>query len=1101
MLSINLRKDMSRRPSDVSSMCWSCAMKQQRLYVSAIRPRTNKHSAHRRASFSNGSGAKLRSPSTVTSLRPGDAYPAAIPLRFSRRYHASSRLSQHVQSGHAPDAPVFNPAIHELDLEDQENERAKPISNIREQLKRWNDVHGHEKTLDFSEGDDVNEDGEASNSFTRLGDMDNFRRPREAEENERDDLSQIAQARADELDDYDPNHKFLRKGDLVELEFPHSERESIIAVFVRRVGTSPPQSQFYTVYGKWIHVAERQIQYAIPGWMDPDLIDPIIPFLPDQEVTDELHDRAQMFDLSVPRHVSAPLVSRMLKFQRESEDVYRKHATTLDSSHSLLAHATDLKFGSLEQISKKLIPSIAKDPKHMSLPALFAVRKALMRGGFAFGFDRRSHRLTGFIQIRSKEQVANVERVRNWMRQWQDDLANSVAASRKPRPIFSEGADHVNNFVTKVRGLIRKSRETREPTLQGRVAPSKKRFEITKDQNAVQVEYTVEFSSEDQQLIRFMEGWACSNLFLGLPRVEALPPLILQATGLYHEHPLSAQTGFLFLQEIGVLFPHENRVRFDQHLLLPVSQHSKPLEHLMTTVLKLKDEPKFVDSMAGLRKDWGDLPVFCIDQEGAHEIDDGLSLEKVGEREYWVHVHIANPTAFFSRNRPLAKMARHMTETIYMPERAFMMLPRWSTQGHFSLRNNRPCLTFSARMNLDGETLERKVTPGIIRNVRFISPNEVFRVLGVDKDVRPDVTLTVGGTIPHVRPKKTADSLTEGEIQLLQTMQDLAVKRQSMRRSAGGLFFDSQQPEISVWNNYKHSGLGWDHPSRHAARYTEGEPIIQYRSKELISYFTTGEGVSDILVREMMLLACEIGAEWCAERNIPVIYRGTIPHPYSEDPEKFYKDVLLPATEKNGGEAPMHLAIQYLRSSGTTVLTTTPLHHRVLGLTHYSKVTSPLRRYGDMIFHWQIEAALREEAKTNQSLIGSKRQDYLPFSTASLEQIATALQPRESMIRRTTRYGEDFWVSQLFFRAFHYGECELPSTFSAYVPMNPSTQLDDFGVILKEYSMACTMMKPDKLALGEAKAGDWWEVGLAQVDCFTRRVVMKPLRLISRWEA
>lgn len=835
--------------------------------------------------------------------------------------------------------------------------------------------------------------------------------------------------------------------------------------------------------------------------MDPDLIDPIIPYLPDQEVTEELHDRAQMFDLSVPRHVSAPLVSRMLKFQRESEDVYRKYATTLDDAHNLLAHATDLKFGSLEQIALKLIPSFGKDPERLPLPALFAVRKALMRGGFAFGSDRRSHRLTGFIQIRSKEQVTNVERVRNWMRRWQDDLASSTTTSGKKAVPFSQGADYVNGFIDKARMLIQKSRETREATQLGRVGPSEKRFEITKSQNAIQFEHTISFTKEDQQLIKFMEGWACSNLFLGLPRVEALPPLILQATGMYGDHPLTTMTGFLFLQEIGVLVPYENRVRFDQHLLLPTSQHSKPLEHLMTTIMKLSDEPKFVDSMANLRKDWGDLPVFCIDQEGAHEIDDGLSLEKAGDKEYWVHIHIANPTAFFSRDSPLAKMARHMTETIYMPERAFMMLPRWSTQRHFSLQKNRPCLTFSARMNLEGETLERKVTPGFIRNVRLVSPEEVFKVIGVDKDIRPNMTLTVGGTVPYLKPRKTADTMTQEEVQILRTMQELAIKRQSRRRAAGGLFFDSQKPDISIWNNHKLPGLGWDHPSRQAARYTEGEPIIRYRSKELISWFSTGEDVSDILVREMMLLACEVGAEWCAERNIPVIYRGTISHPYAEDPDKFYKDVLIPATEKNGGEAPMHLAIEYLRNSGATVLTSTPLHHRVLGLAHYSKVTSPLRRYGDMIFHWQIEAALREEAKTKQSLIGSKRADYLPFDNANLEQIATGLQPRESMIRRASRYGEDFWIAQLFFRAFHYGECELPSSFSAYVPLKPQTQMNELGVILKEYSLTCTMIKPELSALGEAKAGDWWEVGLSHVDCFSRKVVMKPLRLINRWEA
>lgn len=998
------------------------------------------------------------------------------------------------------DPPVFNPAIHSLEGDPHEPDKDISTSNIRLKLKEWNDKYGHMEALDSSEeATDVNEFGEASNNFTRLGDGDNFRKPQEAIENERDDLALIAQARADELEDFDPHHRFLRKGDLVELEFPRSERESIIAVYIRSVGTSPPQSQFYTINGKWIHVNERQIQFAVPGWMDPTMIDPIIPYLPDQEVTEELLDRAQMFDLSVPRFVSAPLVSRMLEFQRQSEETYRKYATTLDNAHNLLAHPTDLKFGSLEQVALKLLSKESKNRKLLA-PALFTVRKALKRGGFAFGSDKRSHRLTGFVQIRSKEQVATLEKVRSWLREWQDQVAAASNEPKKSTLGFTGRAKGVNDFIVKARQLIRESRQKREATQHGRVAPSKVRFELSSDQEIVRSYHTLEFSETDRDLIRFMEGWACSNMFLDLPRVEALPPLLLQATGFYEEHPLNTTTGYLFLQEIGVIVPHENRVRFDQHLLLPHSQHSKPLEQLMETVMDMSTKPEFVDSMREIRKDWGDLPVFCIDQEGAHEIDDGLSLEKAEGDRYWLHIHIANPTAHFSRDSPLAKMARHMTESIYMPERAFMMLPRWAAGTHFSLDKNRPCLTFSAKLDPSGETLEHKITPGFIRNVRLISPQEISKVIGLEDSSGEDVSITVGGEVPTLKANKTADSLSAEHIETLKKMQRLAERLQAKRKAAGGIFLDSHRPDITVWSNLKGPGLRPEHPSRYTARYTEGEPIIQYRSKKLVSWFSAGEGVSDILVRESMLLACKIGASWCAERNIPIIYRGTVRHPHTEDPEMYYKNVLAPATEKNGGEAPMHLAVEYLRSTGATILATTPLHHRVLGLDHYGKVTSPLRRYGDMITHWQIEAALREEARTKKSLIGSKREEYLPFSTSNLKQITTGLQPREMIIRRASRYAEDFWVAQLFFRAFHYGECPLPSKFSAYIFQQPQSQVNEVAIVVEEYTLTCTMTKPQTLGLGDAKAGDWWEVEISHVDCFQRKVVMNPTRLISRWE-
>ncbi|KAL1297951.1 hypothetical protein AAFC00_006462 [Neodothiora populina] len=1098
---LSVRTEASRRSQDFSTVCWSCAIKQQRLYSSSL----SRKGASSSALHSNGRDQSLSllrgRRSAGLSNRASFLSSAPAPSRsFNTSATSRKQIDNRQTTTRHSDPALFNPSVHSA----KNDPEFAPVdvlkSKIRQQLKIWNDEHGSDKTLEFPEGDDMNGNGEMGNDFTRLSDTDNFKRPLEAEENERDDISAMTQAKTEDIEDFDPQHRFLTKGDLVELEFLNSEREAAIAVFVRRVGTTPPQAQFYTVNGKWIHMSEKAIQYAIPGLIDPKMLDPILPYLPDQEVNDELLERAQLFDLSVPRDVSAPLVSRMLRFQRESDEIYRKNARSLDDAHDILAHHENLQFGSLEQVASQLLKGSSKSDDLKSAAALFTVRKALARAGFAFGTDRRSHRLTGFIQIRPKKQVATVEKVRNWIREWQDALASSVASKQKV-VVYKGGARSVNNFILKARGLVEESRKTRQPTTSGRVSTGTQLFPITQTEHSYRSRRSVEFDADDRELIKFLEGWSCSNLFMGLPRVAALPPLILQATGMYNDYTLSQKTGYLFLQEIGVLVPWENRVRHDQHLLLPTSQHSKPLSRLDSQLQQLgaEDDPGLVDSMSELRKDWGDLAVFCIDGEGAHEIDDGLSVEKSGE-DFWVHIHIANPTAFFDPEHPLATMSRHLTESIYMPERAYMMLPSWATKRYFSLTKNRPCLTFSAKMNAEGETLELKVTPGLIRNVHQISPDAVAKAIGVYDASQEDDVLTVGGQVPHSTERKTGSSLKPEHVEMLRTMQDLAEKRQKKRREAGGLFLDSHRADVSVWSGWNRPGLGWDHPSHHHARFIDGEPVIQYRSKQLISWFSTGESVSDILVQEMMLLCCEIGAQWSAERNIPAIYRGTIPHPYAVDPEEYYRDVMEPAMAKNGGEAPMHLAVEYLRSAGTTILNTTPLPHKVLGLNHYSKVTSPLRRYGDMVLHWQIEAALRKEAETGKSLLGNKSEDFLPFNTASLNHMATSLHPREMIIRRATRYSEDFWITQLFFRAFYYGECELPKTFHAYLGQRPQTQIGEVAVILKEYSLPCAMWKPDLYGLSEAKAGDWWEVEILEVDCFFRKIVMKPLRLISRWE-
>jgi len=976
----------------------------------------------------------------------------------------------------------------------------KTPSKIREQLRLWNERYGQGDSGEVLELEGDFDKQETVNTFTRLGGAEDVRDSEEMHEHDKDEMVHMLQSRVDELENLDPQHRFLRKGDLAELEYTKSEKDSVVAVFVRRIGTTNNQCQFFTVQGKWIHIPERQVQFALPGYVKPELIDELLPHLPKDELSDEELDKAQFVDLSVPREVSAPIVLQLLEFQRESERVYREHASRLDSAHDLLSHPTDLKFGSLEQVSRKLLN---KDATEAVLPTdLFTVRKALAHAGFAFGSDRRSHRLTGFLQIRPKEQVQMVGRVRQWMREWQDGIAKASASNDPARkPSFSEDAQKVVDFLQKAARVIDKSRTTRDATVLGNIGPSKIRHKITPNQNATVVNYNEAWSNSDRDIIKFMEGWACSNLYLGLPRLESLPPQILQATGRYDAAMLSQSTGFMFLQEIGVMTPYENRTRFDQHLLLPSSQHSKPLENLMSRIMAMREDHGFKDSMAHLRHDWKDLPVFCIDKAGAHEIDDGMSIENVGKGQYWVHVHIANPTAFFDHRSPLAKMGRHMTETIYMPERAFVMLPRWASRNHFSLGKDRPCLTMSAKFNRSGEMVETKIVPGTIKNVIFIEPSEIDKVLESTVQGREIKTLTVGGEPPtqQFQTMAKASSLSADQREMIENLSRLAQKRQEKRSAAGGVFIDSFQPDISVWNGYRHSGLPWDHPSRNVTRTIEGDPIIQYKTKELVSWFAAAEGASQVLVREIMLLACEISARWCDERNIPIVYRGSVLRPEDKGAEDFLEKVLRPAAEKNDGTPPMHLAFQFLRHKGSTMLTTKPLHHAILGLSHYAKVTSPLRRYGDMIVHWQIEAALRAEAK-GRNLQSEANNDILPFSEDNLKQIMVGLQPRETMIRRTMRYAEDTWLSQLVFRGFHYGECEFPATLTVQLVYEPLARSSHIPVFVKEFSFQGSMIKPEEHGLTPAKNGDVWEVAMDRVEVYYRKIVLRPLRLISRWE-
>lgn len=133
---------------------------------------------------------------------------------------------------------------------------------------------------------------------------------------------------------------------------------------------------------------------------------------------------------------------------------------------------------------------------------------------------------------------------------------------------------------------------------------------------------------------------------------------------------------------------------------------------------------------------------------------------------------------------------------------------------------------------------------------------------------------------------------------------------------------------------------------------------------------------SRALVTDAMLMAGECAARFCLEREIP------IPYATQPTPDKI---------EEPGDLAAMYA---YRRRFKATRLLGAPERHFGLGLDLYTRATSPLRRYSDLLVHQQIRA----------SLVGSEPLDAQQVAerTAEAEIAATA-------VRRTERLSNQHW--------------------------------------------------------------------------------------------
>ena len=111
------------------------------------------------------------------------------------------------------------------------------------------------------------------------------------------------------------------------------------------------------------------------------------------------------------------------------------------------------------------------------------------------------------------------------------------------------------------------------------------------------------------------------------------------------------------------------------------------------------------------------------------------------------------------------------------------------------------------------------------------------------------------------------------------------------------------------------------------------------KETKLVSIVTEEKYESNDMIQEMMLLAGEGAARFAFSHNIP------FPFVSQEAPE-------FPESVPEGW-AGQFARVKCMRKRSVGI---TPAPHAGLGLSFYSQVTSPLRRYGDLVSHQQLRA-------------------------------------------------------------------------------------------------------------------------------------------------
>jgi exoribonuclease II len=241
----------------------------------------------------------------------------------------------------------------------------------------------------------------------------------------------------------------------------------------------------------------------------------------------------------------------------------------------------------------------------------------------------------------------------------------------------------------------------------------------------------------------------------------------------------------------------------------------------------------------------------------------------------------------------------------------------------------------------------------------------------------------------------------------LARLETVALARAEERRAGGA--FDIDLPDVQV-------------------KVVAGEPVVKRVERTR----------SRALVGELMVLAGETAAGYCLEEGIPTVFRT--------------QDTVVEEEDRVRAESIAHpLARDFERARllRRGELRSEPARHRGLGLYAYVQATSPIRRYADLVAHYQLR----------EHLLGRPP----VFDSAEMVALAARAEAAASDCVATQRDTDRYWILE------HLRRLGGPTVEAVVLSHDPSSGRATVPVVLPDF-MLRTNLAAKRLEVGETVA-------------------------------
>ncbi len=342
-----------------------------------------------------------------------------------------------------------------------------------------------------------------------------------------------------------------------------------------------------------------------------------------------------------------------------------------------------------------------------------------------------------------------------------------------------------------------------------------------------------------------------------------------------------------------------------------------------------------------------DLPFISIDSASTRDVDDAFFVAALPDGGWRLTLALACPALCWPFGGALDKAVLRRGTSIYLPEGDCHMLPECLGTDLLSLMSGeaRPALCVTVDVRPDGGLGECSLQLARVRLAANLTYADSQDVLDAgDENRAPD-----------------ADNPATAFSEQLRLGRELARARQAARIADGAVIMDRPDPYVSL--------VG------------EGADVRVYVSQDKPCPDTQP------MVAEMMILASASVADWGAAHSLPLLHRT--------------QDVALPREYAGVWSAPQDMT-RIMRALIPSSLEVQARPHAALGLARYAPMTSPLRRYSDLVNEAQL---------THMLLHGSPRwtaEELVPLLTS----INVALEAAGQVQRFRPRYWKLLYFRQ-----------------------------------------------------------------------------------------